>query len=200
MYVKFDFTEDDLVDAAERFLSRSKSVRSARIRGVVYSAIGASVVVAPAAIFVGYMAAAVSAAVALYVIGYEQLSYRKKLRNRLRGLVREQHGRFGTDVCEVELTPVGVCVRQCRIQITYEWEGVEEVVETPESLDIYTRNGGGVIVRARAFESPAERRRFRELAEGYVELSRAGAAPVGAGESGAGLLNVEDGGEVGNRQ
>ena len=67
---------------------------------------------------------------------------------------------------------------------------------------IYTRSGGGVIVRARAFESPAERRRFRELAEGYVELSRAGSASPGVGESGAGLglLNGGDGGEGGNRQ
>ncbi|MBV8858598.1 MAG: hypothetical protein JOZ02_16815 [Acidobacteria bacterium] len=174
MYVKFDYTEDDLVNAGERFLARSKSVRSARVRGVVYSLAAGAVVGLAAAVYIGVWTLAVSAAVMLYMIGFQQLTYWKSMRKRLRKIVREQHGRFGTNVCEVELTPVGVCVRQCKTQVTYEWEVVGEVLETPDAVEIYTRHGGGVIVRARAFGDAAERGRFVELAEGYLGLSRAG--------------------------
>ena len=192
MYVKFDYTEDDLVDAAARFLSRSKSVRSARVRGAIYSVILSALVVYAALVFVNYNAAAFGAVGAALVIAFQQLTYNDNLRKRLRKIVREQHGQFGREVCEVELTPVGVSVRQCNTQVTYEWEVVEEVKETPESIDIYTRHGGGVIVRARAFRDTAERRRFSEAAEGYLELSRAKSAPGLRGtETGPGVLKGE---------
>ncbi|MBV9925614.1 MAG: hypothetical protein JOZ96_11400 [Acidobacteria bacterium] len=177
MYVKFEYTEDDLVNACERFLSRSKTVRSARVKGVVYSVVTMAIIIGCAAVGVGYGAAVVGAAAGLFVLAYQQLNYRDSLRGRLRKHIREQHGQFGTDVCEVELTPVGVCVRQCRMQVTYEWEVVEEMTASADSVDIYTRHGGGVIVRARAFEDAGEMSRFMDTAAGYIELSRASAAP-----------------------
>ena len=198
MYVKFDYTEADLVDAAGRFLSRSKSVRAARVKGVVYSVITSAVIVAAAAVFAGYLAAAVSAGAGAYVVAYQHLTYDEKLRGRLRKLIREQHGEFGSGVCEVELTPVGVSVRQCNTQVTYEWEVVEEIKVTTNSADIYTRHGGGVIVRTRAFRDAAEFRSFVDEAEGYLELSRAGSAAGlrGAGE-GPGVPGGEEvGGEL----
>jgi hypothetical protein len=54
------------------------------------------------------------------------------------------------------LTAVGVWIRQLNKQTTYEWESVEEIEETEDSVDIYTKDGGGLIVRKRAFTSPAE--------------------------------------------
>lgn len=189
MYVKFEYTEDDLVNASERFLARSKSVRSARIRGAVYGLVAGAVVGLAAAVYIGVWTAAVSGAVMLYVIGFQQLTYWKSMRKRLRKIIREQHVQFGREVCEVELTPVGVSVRQRRTQVTYEWEIVGEVVERPDAVEIYTRHGGGVIVRARAFVDAAERGRFVELAEGYLGLSRAG------GERGA-LEGEEVGGGI----
>jgi len=41
---------------------------------------------------------------------------------------------------------------------------VVEIKETSDSVDIFTRDGGGVIVRNRAFASTAERAHFVELA------------------------------------
>src|SRR5438132_12074767 len=60
-------------------------------------------------------------------------------------------------VCEVELTQAGFSVSQISRQIKYEWQAVEEIKETSDSVDIFTRDGGGVIVRNRAFQSPPHR-------------------------------------------
>lgn len=173
MYVKFEYGEEDLVDAAIRFLSRSKGARSARIRGIVYMLLLTAVVVAAAAFFVNYLAAAVVAGLMLYALGFQQLTYWESMRGRLRKFTRAQYGPNVKAVCEIELTPVGVCVRQAHTQTTYEWEVVEEVKETPDALEIHTRDGCGVVVRARAFKDADERRRFVEVAEGYLALSRA---------------------------
>jgi hypothetical protein len=99
-------------------------------------------------------------------------SHRSGVEKRLRELHREKLGGSGPFVCEVELTPVGVWVRQLNTQVTHEWESVKEIQETADSVDIITRHGGGVVVRNRAFKSDEERRKFIELAQGYIEISR----------------------------
>ncbi|HEX8723062.1 MAG TPA: YcxB family protein [Pyrinomonadaceae bacterium] len=202
MYVKFDYTEDDLVDAAERILARSKTFRSARVKSAVYSAFLYALIVCALFLYGGYKWAALGAFAAVVMAAYQQLLYWDGVRKRLRKSIREYHGPFGTGVCEVELTPVGVLTRQSNVQVTYEWEGVSEVVESPDSIDIYTRHGGGVIVRARAFRDAAERARFRGLAEGYLELSSAGPAPAlpGAGGGRGAQEGEEVGGELGHRR
>lgn len=196
MYVKFEYTEDDAVNALERFLERSKTARAARVRGALYSALIAGVVVFLLYVGRSYTAAGVAAVVAGALAAVIHLvSFEGSRRKRLRKLVREHHGRFDRRVCEVELTPVGVQVRQDNVQSTYEWESVEEVSETPDSVDIRARGGGVVVVRARAFENEAERRRFRELAEGYLELSRTGSAARALGaDGGQSFLKGQEGG------
>ena len=184
MYVKFDYTEDDLVDATERFLSRSKSVRSARVRGVFYSALLSGLFVFALFFFVygGADRAAVAGVLGALLGAVIHLAdYRRSFRKRLHKIVRENHGEFGKDVCEVELTPVGVHVRQFKMQITYEWEAVEGIEETPDSIIIRAHKCGGVVVRGSAFRDADERRRFWETAGGYFELSRAGTASGGRG-------------------
>lgn len=173
MYVKFEYTGEDLVDAAMRFLKRSKGARSARVRSIIYGLVLAAVVAGAAAVFVNYLAAAVVAGSMLYALGLHQLTYWESMRGRLHKFLRAQHGPNIRGVCEIELTPVGVCVRQTHTQTTYEWEVIEEVRETPDALEIHTRDGYGLVVRARAFKDAAERRRFVDVAEGYLELSRA---------------------------
>jgi hypothetical protein len=57
-------------------------------------------------------------------------------------------------------------------QIKYGWQAVEEIKETGDSVDIFTRDGGGVIVRNRAFQSNADRVKFVELANASLNQSR----------------------------
>jgi hypothetical protein len=188
MYVKFEYTEDDLVDTLERFLERSKTARAARVKGALYSALFGGVVAFFICAGKSYTAAGIAAVVAAVLAALiHRVSFEGSRRRRLRKLIREQHGRFDRRVCEVELTPVGVRVRRDNVQSTYEWESVEEVAATPDSVDIHARGGGVVVVRARAFENEAERRRFKGLAEGYLELSRTGSAARSLGADGGGV-------------
>jgi hypothetical protein len=100
-------------------------------------------------------------------------SAQRKLENRLREFHQEKFGDADTYICEVELTPIGVWVKQMNTQITHEWESVEEIEETVDGVDIITRLGG-VSVQNEAFSTAEERRRFIELALGYLELTRIG--------------------------
>ena len=110
------------------------------------------------------------AAAVLTGLLYPSLS-RGGVEQRLRKLHEEMLGGAGPFICEVELTAVGLWTRQLNRQTTYEWESVEEIKETEDSVDIYAK-GGGMIVRKRAFSSPDEQKQFIELAESYLELSR----------------------------
>lgn len=174
MHVQFEFTQEDSIDASKRFLARSEVVRSARLKGML-----ANAVLAWAIVFIAFLRTTTPAYGALFglvaavvtALIYPAL-YQSGLERRLRNLHREKLGDSGPFICEVELTAVGVWVRQLNKQITHEWESVEEIEETTDSIDIYTKDGGGVIVRKRAFESSKEQARFIELAESYLELSR----------------------------
>ena len=53
-----------------------------------------------------------------------------------------------------------------------EWESLEAMEETADSVDIFSRDGGGVIVRNRAFISEFDRIRFIELIRSSLAESR----------------------------
>ncbi len=78
----------------------------------------------------------------------------------------------------MEISPIGIWVRQSNTQVTHEWESVEGIEESADSVDIIKRGGSlAVVVRNRAFASAEERSKFIELAQGYLELvSAAGKA------------------------
>ena len=176
MHVQFEFTQEDLIDVSRRSLARSGAVRSWRLRGLLYTVAFSWGLVflfffllhePMKGAIIGLIAAAVSG---LLYPG----SHRRAVEKRLRQLHREKFGGAGPFLCEVELTPVGVWVRQMNTQVTHEWESVERLEVTPDSVDIITRAGGGVVVRDRAFSSAEEREKFIELARGYMELASVG--------------------------
>lgn len=174
MHVQFEFTEDDLVETAQRFLRRSKVVRSSRRKGLLWTAIltGALCFFIPPAS--GEVRAAFGIIGALLGAALHAMTYQSSQEKNLRKFYREQLGSGGPFVCEVELTPVGVWIKQDGTQITHEWEKVEEIKETEDSVDIFTRDGAGVVVRDRAFTSPGDKQRFLELGRGYVGLTDIG--------------------------
>jgi hypothetical protein len=174
MHLQFVYTKDELLDAARRFSARSKVVRSWRWKGLLYSGFMAwllTFLLFFSSPLKGTLVGLLSAAIAMLL--YPTL-HERGVKKRLSKIIDERHGDAKTFKCEVELTPIGVWVRDANLQITYEWESVEEIKETEDSVDIYTKTGGGVIVRKRAFESPEKQKQFMELAEGYLELSCVG--------------------------
>jgi len=172
MHVQFEFTQEDLVEATQRFLARSKVVRSGRLKGMLATAVLAWLLVftlsfrTPAkGAILGLIAAVVSA------LFYPTL-HKRAVEKRLRKFHREKLGNKNSFLCEVELTPAGFSVKSMDRETTYEWKAVEELKETQDSVDIFTRDGGGVVVRNRAFASADDRMRFIELASASLNASR----------------------------
>ena len=97
---------------------------------------------------------------------------RSSLENRMRQIADEIMAAPGPYVCEVELRPEGLWLRQMDKQTIYEWKSLEAVEETADSVDIFSRDGGGVVVRNRAFSSETDGSRFIELVRSGLSKSR----------------------------
>ena len=172
MRVQFDYSEDELVEGSMRFMMRSKSVRTWQWQGYFTTALVMGVLGFAFFPWAGNGALGIAAALALFGAAMYHMTYREEFEKRVRKLCRERIAEGWPLSCEVELSPVGVEIRQRGTQTTHEWEEVAEVIETADSVDIFTRSGGGVIVRQRAFASPAARQEFVNLARSYLALAR----------------------------
>jgi hypothetical protein len=172
MKVQFSYTQEEIVDASMRFLARSKTIRSARWQallwtagltwGLIFALFGASL----KAGLIGLLAASISALI------YPGM-HRRSVQKRLRKLCKEKFGDTPSFICEVELTPAGIWTQSQNTQTTSEWKNVEEISVTEDSVDIFTRQGGGgVVVRNRAFKSADERRGFIEMAQQFAAQAR----------------------------
>src|SRR4026207_435256 len=170
MRVQFEITLDDLLDSSKRVLARSKAA-SWKWQGALYSAlVGWLLAFVVITYFYGRPAIAAPIALVLAVLCavLYPSSYEKAVEKRLRKLHLEELKGANTVLCEVELTTLGVQVKQMNRQVIYEWPGVVEIQETADSIDIFTRDGGAVVVRNRAFATAAERSRFLEMARAWL--------------------------------
>lgn len=172
MRVQFEFTRDDLIDASKRFSARSKVVRSWKWNGMFYAALFAWLLVFAFFYQTPFKGALIGLVAALGSALIYPVFHKSGMEKRLRKLHQEILGNENSFVCEVDLTQAGFSVSQINRQIKYEWQAVEEIKETRDSVDIFTRDGGGVIVRNRAFQSDAERMRFVELARLFLNQTR----------------------------
>src|SRR5258705_2391980 len=163
MQVQFYFTHEDLIDASRRFLARSRVVCSWRWQGLGYSAVFIWLLVFTFFSFF-YGRPGIGALIGIVGAGLTALMYplthKKAVEKRLRNLHVEKFGDADKFLCEVELTAEGVRVRQMNRQIIHEWSSVEEVREIKDSVDIFTREGGGVVVRDQAFVTAADKKGF----------------------------------------
>jgi hypothetical protein len=175
MRIKFDTTIADHVDASERASARSGVARSWQVRGATNSALisgfGTGIIVfllfgkSIAAGIAGFIAALASAAITWH-------TYRNTVRRRLRNYFRELFGGRDSLPFEVELTESGIRTKQLSTQIIFEWANVEDVLENEDDIEFVMRDGGGVIVRKRAFTSTDEQQRFMEITRSYLNASR----------------------------
>jgi hypothetical protein len=172
MRVRFEYNQEDIVDASKRFLARSKAVNAWQRQDLIWFAL----LVGSAAFAVFYrspMAAVfVGLSAAILCVVLAKAFYESRLEKRLGKIVRESHGDKNLFVCEVALTADGLFTRGDNTRTVTEWKDVEEIVVTEDTIDIFAKHHGGVIVRNRAFKSDAERQQFIDLARGYFESSR----------------------------
>jgi len=170
MRVTFKYSQEDLVDATVRFAARSETLRRARRRNLFWNA-AALISVTLLILKVSFIATLFYAVVALVVIIINPYLYDRRYRKTLTNIYKEKLGDQNEFTCEVELLPDGMKTSGEDCWSTTEWNKIEAIVPTGDSVDIFGTNGGGCIVRDRAFNSAEERQRFIDLAREYVNKS-----------------------------
>jgi hypothetical protein len=168
MKVKFDFTIDDMVDVAERAMSRSPLVRTWRWEGLATSCVLGAVVayfVVGGSVERRLYGAIVGALVCALIYPFTVPRTRKA---RLQKYYREEFGGDGPYTCEVEITPAGLATVQAGLHALQEWPTIVAIHDTPDSVDFVGRGGRSLVVRNRAFRSPEERAEFIRLARSYA--------------------------------
>jgi hypothetical protein len=168
MRVKFEFTEDELLDVYRRSLKRSPTIGSSQRKdrvwfSIIAGCLGFLLLAMAKGQTVGLIVGALSGLIAALL---HPVIYRRVTEKRLRKLVREQHDCKEPRFCEVELTPAGVWSRHAKTQIVHEWGSIESIDLTENGIEIITK-GGGLMIRNRAFKSDAERQQFLQLANSY---------------------------------
>ena len=169
MKVQFDFTVDDLVDGAERAVSRSPVARSWRWQGLLASCVLSAAVaymVVPGSDARRLFAAAIGALICAAIYPFSVGRSRKR---RLEKYFREQFGGDGPYTCEVELTPAALVTVQAGTRSERAWSTITAIQVTDNSVDFLTKGAGSLIVRNRAFGSAEQRDAFVNLARGYAQ-------------------------------
>ena len=175
MRVQFEFTDEDCIEVTKRILQRS-NLLAWKWKGLLLGAVFSWLTGALVFIVIFSFSPLNGLIIGLFLAGVSSLfypaSHRRVVEKNLRKHHWKHHEAEKSYICEVELTDTGLWTRQMNRQTTYEWQSVEEIVVTDDSVDFFTRNRGGVVVRKRAFKSLEEQGQFVELAKRYLELSR----------------------------
>src|SRR2546427_5110408 len=125
MRVQFNYDQKDMVDAALRFLRRSKAVRSWRRKGTIFLTLFYWVVIY--LIFVSflhnpYLAVIEAVGVAVMVAALYPRWHERATEKRLRRLNKESYGDRNNFHCEVELTPQEIRINGDNTRTVYEWK------------------------------------------------------------------------------
>lgn len=170
MRVKFTYSQEDVVDASMRFTARSQSIRLLRLKRRIWTSLLVWFVIL--ALFRFTIKGVIGGLIAgLIVMAIDPMIYEYQLRRNLRKFFKERLGDENEFVCEVELLPAELRTSSHECESHNEWETIEEVVSTSDSVDIFGRKGG-VIVRNRAFVTAEERQKFIDLARDYMNQAR----------------------------
>ena len=176
MKVQFTYSQEDMVDSTLRFLRRSKTFRSARWKQVVFMTLvcwlGLYVVFIS---FLGnpYLAVITGVVTAVSNAALSPFFIERATGKRLRKLLKESYGDKNNFRCEVELSSEEIRIQGENTKTVYNWDLVQEIIPTENSVDIFTRSGG-VVVRNRAFESVTARDEFVTLARAYFAAAHSG--------------------------
>jgi len=176
MRVQFDATLDDMVDAAFREVSRSRSL--SRSRRWDYLAV--SIVAGILAGITTYLVIPDTREIRLVLAGVAAvgsaaitpIAQRLSAKRRVRAYLREKLGSETPFNVEVELSREGVSANQKTGKVILAWHQIDSIHETTDSIDILPRHGGIIVVRKRAFASNEMMQQFIQEAQSYLALAR----------------------------
>jgi len=171
MIVQFDATLDDFVDVTMRSLARSKAAQSSRWRVLAVFSLFVALalfVVVPGGLIIR-IGAALTAALANVV--FSLATYKRSMEKRVRRICRDQNGTDGPVRIEVELSESGVRASQLGAHYIYDWSKVINIEEAEDAIFFYKSDGTLLAVRNRAFQSPAEKSEFIQLARRFTNAA-----------------------------
>jgi YcxB-like protein len=171
MKIQFEFSAADVADTALRIAKRSKTVRDSRwyaaacwsalLSLVLYSFLDGSFIAR--ALFTGLF----------FIVVFHVYSrlWRQSPSGTYLKYYQEQLGGNGPFLCEVEITQDGITTRQGGAETKRAWSAVKEIVETPDALEFAWRAGGLLVIRDRAFHTPALRSSYIQTARDLLASS-----------------------------
>ncbi|MDT5120926.1 MAG: hypothetical protein QOC96_408 [Acidobacteriota bacterium] len=180
MRIKFESSREDHIYAYERMVARSNAARAWRRQAAIGTAVLTGLILG---IFVGIFifiitggsiaASLLYAAIIALPSAIIALAFHPNIiKRRLEIYYREKFGERTSFPVEIELTETGICTRQLDAQIIFEWPNIEDIKETEDRLEIYTRGGGGVFIKKNDFSSKDEYHQFMNVAQQYLNASR----------------------------
>jgi hypothetical protein len=163
--VQFEFSAGDLAEVASRASDRSRVVQGWRWQArMTWSVLISALVYAVTpgqptgrAMFAAFVCL-------LLVVAIPRLSRASNRNSQMLGYYREQLGGDGPFICEVELSSVGLIIRQLGSETTHPWPNVASATEVSGGIEFIYRPMGALLVRDRAFQTPESRQQFLTLA------------------------------------
>jgi hypothetical protein len=176
--VQFDATFDELIDIQLRTLSASQVVSSwRRVNRIAMAAVTALVAFLLIQLFprlfqlslratatAGLLGAGAAALISYAIYPFD---HKRILRRRLGKLLIEQFGNIQSIRCEIELRRDNLFVRQAGLEIAHSWTTIRGIRDTPDGVE-FKLPAGLLMVRSRAFATPAEREQFLSQARGLA--------------------------------
>jgi hypothetical protein len=163
--VQFEFSAADLAEVASRASDRSRVVQGWRWQGRAAWAVLVSLLVYAVTPGKPIGRAVIAVLVCLLLVVVIPRLRRASNRNsQMLRYYREQLGGDGPFVCEVEVSPAGLITRQLGAETTHPWSQVASATEVSGGIEFIYRPMGALLVRDRAFQTPAAREQFLALA------------------------------------
>ena len=172
MRVEYDATLDEILDLHLLQDGESAIQGRMRLRLRVSAAVLVAVLVAlllPEPIVARILWGLAAGAIAIIISPYTLRGAQKKIG---REYLKEQLGGEGPIPFSCEVSEEALVIDQGQTHLRYRWDAVERIEETEAGILLRMSQGGLVMVRERAFDSPQQRVEFIRLARQYQQQAR----------------------------
>jgi hypothetical protein len=165
--IQFPFDLDDLADVSCRSVLETPVGRSFRrqeilwsgVAGFVFFALLLSITVRPQTLGDCGLVALMALPVGVVMAGFRAQTYESRCKSRVRRFLAQDWNPNNAHVCEIELRPDVMWLRQPHLEVTYRWQDFISGDDLPEGVELRFR-GGYALARSRAFETREEQTRF----------------------------------------
>ena len=171
MHIEYDTTPEEFADAHLRLQARSKMARRTRWQATAWVAVLTGLLLYLLLTLRGASPterATVAALGSVLAAGSYALRYRGNVKRRAIEYMREQFQSDDPIPFSVELREDCIWVKQGPTQLSFDWEGLSDVIDSGDAIELRMRNGGIVVVRNRGFATKKERGAFLHAAEARI--------------------------------